>query len=77
MDTINELINVLQGVIIAGLTLRMIALCIRLQHDAEEAEVYKKRIKHNIVILIIVVCIVAIKTCIQSYYGALYAQPIL
>lgn len=71
MDTINQLISLMQIFFGLGIVARIIMLCIRLQHDGEEEAVYKKRIKHSIIMLVIVTAISGIKALIEYYYGVI------
>ncbi len=53
MDTINVLSACMQGILSAGIIMRIIFCAVRLSHEEEEAGRYKKRIRNSIIILII------------------------
>ena len=67
MDTINALCACVQGILSAGIILRIIFCAIKLAHEEEEAGRYKKRIRNCAVILIIAQLIFPIKDLIVYY----------
>lgn len=48
MDTINTLSVCMQGIISAGLIMRVIFCATRLMHEEDEAARYKKRIRNSL-----------------------------
>lgn len=69
MDTINALCACVQGILSAGIIMRIIFCAIKLTHEEEEAGRYKKRIRNCAVILIIAQLIFPIKDLIVYYLG--------
>ena len=69
MDTINTLSICMQGIISAGLIMRVIFCATRLMHEEDEAPRYKKRIRNSVVMLIIAQLIFPIKEILISYLG--------
>lgn len=69
MDTLNTLSLCIQGIISAGLIMRIIFCAIKLMHEEDEAARYKKRIKNSVVMLIIAQLIFPIKEILISYFG--------
>lgn len=69
MDTINTLSICMQGIISAGLIMRVIFCATRLMHEEYEAARYKKRIRNSVVMLIIAQLIFPIKEILISYLG--------
>lgn len=69
MDTINTLSICMQGIISAGLIMRVIFCATRLMHKEDEAARYKKRIRNSVVMLIIAQLIFPIKEILISYLG--------
>lgn len=67
MDTINALCACVQGILSAGIVMRIIFCAVRLSHEEEEAGRYKKRIRNCAVILIIAQLIFPIKDLIVYY----------
>ena len=53
MDTINTLSVCMQGIISAGLLMRIIFCAVRLTHEEEESGRYRRRIKNTLVMLVI------------------------
>ncbi len=72
MDTINTLSICMQGIISAGLIMRVIFCATRLMHEEDEAARYKKRIRNSVVMLIIAQLIFPIKETLISYLGSGY-----
>ena len=72
MDTINTLSICMQGIISAGLIMRVIFCATRLMHEEDEATRYKKRIRNSVVMLIIAQLIFPIKEILISYLGSGY-----
>lgn len=72
MDTINTLSICMQGIISAGLIMRVIFCATRLMHEEDEAAGYKKRIRNSVVMLIIAQLIFPIKEILISYLGSGY-----
>ena len=68
MERLNEISRYLQGLILLGVTLRVIFCFVRLQSAEEERELYKKRIKHAIMFLIFSQLAFVIKDIVVSYY---------
>ena len=64
MDTLNTLSLCMQGIISAGLIMRIIFCAIKLMHEEDEAARYKK-----VVMLIIAQLIFPIKEILTSYLG--------
>ncbi len=70
MDTLNNIINVLQTIIIpSGLIMRVLYCLIKMMYSEDEIPVYKKRIVNIIVFGIIAELILSIKDMIRGYYG--------
>lgn len=69
MDTLNTLSLCMQGIISAGLIMRIIFCTTKLMHEEDEAARYKKRIKNSVVMLIISQLIFPIKEILISYLG--------
>lgn len=70
METLNELINVLQTIIIpAGVVLRVVYCLIKMMYSEDELCIYKKRIVNIIIFGIIAEIIISIKDMIRGYYG--------
>lgn len=69
METLNNLSHVLQGLILAGLSLRVVFCMIKLSHEEEEQARYKKRIKNCIIAAVISQIIFVIKDLLISYLG--------
>ncbi len=70
METLNELINVLQTIIIpAGVVLRVVYCLIKMMYSEDETSIYKKRIVNIIIFGIIAEIIISIKDMIRGYYG--------
>lgn len=67
-DAINQVIYVAQALVLLGIAVRVIFCCIKLQHETQEAETYKKRIKNSFVIAIAVLLIFTIYDTILYYY---------
>lgn len=59
----------MQGLISAGIVMRIIFCAIKMMHEEDEAARYKKRIKNSIIMLIIAQLIFPIKEIIVSYLG--------
>lgn len=72
MDTINTLSICMQGILSAGIVMRIIFCAVRLTHEEEEAVRYKKRIRNSVIILIITQLIFPIKELIIYYFGKGY-----
>lgn len=72
MDTINTLSVCMQGILSAGIVMRIIFCAVRLAHEEEEAGRYKKRIKNSVIILIIAQLIFPLKELIIYYLGKGY-----
>lgn len=72
MDTINTLSICMQGILSAGIVMRIIFCAVKLTHEEEEAGRYKKRIKNSVIILIIAQLIFPLKELIVSYLGKGY-----
>ncbi len=72
MDTINVLSACMQGILSAGIIMRIIFCAVRLSHEEEEAGRYKKRIRNSIIILIITQLIFPIKDLLIEYLGKGY-----
>lgn len=70
METLNELINVLQTIIIpTGVVLRVVYCLIKMMYSEDETSIYKKRIVNIIIFGIIAEIIISIKDMIRGYYG--------
>ncbi len=69
METLDALSNVMQGLILAGLALRVIICAIKLQHEEEEQSRYKKRIRNCIIAAVITELVYVIKNLLVSYLG--------
>ena len=69
MDTLNTLSLCMQGIISAGLIMRIIFCATKLMHEEGEAARYKRRIKNSVVMLIIAQLIFPIKEILISYLG--------
>ena len=69
MDTLNTLSLCMQGIISAGLIMRIIFCATKLMHEEAEAARYKRRIKNSVVMLIIAQLIFPIKEILISYLG--------
>lgn len=72
MDTINTLSICMQGILSAGIVMRIIFCAVKLTHEEEEAGRYKKRIKNSVIILIIAQLIFPLKELIIYYLGKGY-----
>ena len=72
MDTISVLCTIVQGMLSAGILMRIIFCAVRLTHEEEEAGRYKKRIRNCIIVLIIAQLIFPIKDLIVYYLGRGY-----
>ena len=72
MDTINTLSICMQGILSAGIVMRIIFCAVRLTHEEDEAPRYKKRIRNSVIILIITQLIFPLKELIIYYLGKGY-----
>ena len=72
METINTLCICVQGIISAGLVMRIIFCAIKLTHEEDEAPRYKKRIRNCVVMAIIAQLIFPIKEMLTYYFGSGY-----
>lgn len=72
MDTINALSICMQGILSAGIVMRIIFCAVRLTHEEEEAGRYKKRIRNSVIILIITQLIFPLKELLINYLGKGY-----
>lgn len=72
METLNTLSICMQGIISAGLIMRVIFCAVRLTHEEDEASRYKKRIKNSVIMLIIAQLIFPIKELLVTYLGSGY-----
>ena len=72
METLNTLSICMQGIISAGLIMRVIFCAVRLTHEEDEASRYKKRIKNSVIMLIITQLIFPIKELLVTYLGSGY-----
>ncbi len=72
METLNTLSICMQGIISAGLIMRVIFCSVRLTHEEDEAGRYKKRIKNSVIMLIIAQLIFPIKELLVTYLGSGY-----
>lgn len=72
METLNTLSICMQGIISAGLIMRVIFCAVRLTHEEDEAGRYKKRIKNSAIMLIITQLIFPIKELLVTYLGSGY-----
>lgn len=72
MDTINTLSVCMQGIISAGLLMRIIFCAVRLTHEEEESGRYSRRIKNSLVILVIAQLIFPLKELLIFYFGSGY-----
>ena len=72
MDTINTLSVCMQGIISAGLLMRIIFCAVRLTHEEEESGRYRRRIKNSLVMLVIAQLIVPLKELLIFYFGSGY-----
>lgn len=71
MDTINTLSVCMQGIISAGLLMRIIFCAVRLTHE-EESGRYSRRIKNSLVMLVIAQLIFPLKELLIFYFGSGY-----
>lgn len=69
MEQINTLCVCMQGIISAGIIMRITFCAIKLMHEEDEAARYKKRIRNSAVMLIIAQLIFPIKEILISYFG--------
>lgn len=69
MDTLNTLSLCMQGIISAGLIMRIIFCATKLMHEEDEAVRYKKRIRNSVIMLIIAQLIFPFKEILISYLG--------
>lgn len=72
METLNNLSRVLQGLILAGLALRVVICMIKLTHEEEEQARYKKRIRNCAIAAVISQLIFVIKDLLVGYLGSGY-----
>ena len=72
MDTINTLSICMQGILSAGIVMRIIFCAVKLTHEEDEAPRYKKRIRNSVIILIITQLIFPLKELIIYYLGKGY-----
>lgn len=72
MDTINTLSVCMQGIISAGLLMRIIFCAVRLTHEEEESVRYSRRIKNSLVMLVIAQLIFPLKELLIFYFGSGY-----
>lgn len=72
MDTINTLCACMQGILSAGIIMRIIFCAVRLTHEDDEASRYKKRIKNSVIMLIIAQLIFPLKELLVYYLGKGY-----
>lgn len=71
METLNNLSRVLQGLILAGLALRVVICMIKLTNEEEQAR-YKKRIRNCAIAAVISQLIFVIKDLLVGYLGSGY-----
>lgn len=72
METLNNLSRVLQGLIFAGLAMRVVFCMIKLTHEEEEQARYKKRIRNCAIAAVITQLIFLIKDLLIGYLGSGY-----
>ena len=70
MDTINTLSVCMQGIISAGLLMRIIFCAVRLTHEEEESGRYRRRIKNSLVMLVIAQLIFPLKELLIFFFGS-------
>jgi hypothetical protein len=68
MDTINEISGFIQILILLGVTARIIFCFIRLQSAEEDSGLYKKRLKHALLFLILSQLAFVIKDMMLTYF---------
>ncbi|MCL2086181.1 MAG: hypothetical protein FWH05_01125 [Oscillospiraceae bacterium] len=69
MDKINEVSRYIQILLLLGVTIRVVFCFIRLQSAEEDGELYKKRLKHAVLFLLISQLVFIIKDIVVSYFG--------
>lgn len=72
METLNNLSRVLQGLIFAGLAMRVVFCMIKLTHEEGEQARYKKRIRNCAIAAVITQLIFLIKDLLIGYLGSGY-----
>ncbi len=72
METLDALSNAMQGLILAGLAMRIVYCCVKLQHEEEEQARYKKRIRNCVIAAVITELVYVIKNLLVSYLGSGY-----
>lgn len=68
MNTLLEVITVMQSILLLGFTVRLIICCIQLAHNADEKPQIIQRMKHILVAAVIVIVIFPIKALVEYYY---------
>lgn len=68
MDTLNSLINVMLGLISAGVSVKIAIHSFVLMFNVEEKETYIKKIKNCIIAFIVSTSIFSIKLIIEHYF---------
>lgn len=68
MDRIQELIAVVLGLLPAGAAVRGIYCLIKMQMDAEQVGLYKRRLINLLIFTVIAECAVGVMYCVYAYF---------
>ena len=70
MDTLNQLTNVMLGIITAGSGFRLVFCAVRRCFaDENEAQQLNKRMKHSVIFLVLALTAIAMKNVAVHYFG--------
>lgn len=70
METLNQIISWVLGILVAGTIVIILISLLQAQLDAENREIYIKKIKNAIFFLIFAIAVFQIKNLIFSYFGS-------
>lgn len=69
METLNSLINVMLGLISAGVVVKIISHLLGLILNIDEKETYIKKIKNCLIAFVLSSSVFAVKEIIEYYFG--------
>ncbi len=68
MNTLSEIITVMQSILLLGFTVRLVICCIQLANNADEKPQIIQRMKHILIAAVIVIVILPIRALVEYYY---------
>ncbi|MBR3255891.1 MAG: hypothetical protein IKF97_06775 [Clostridia bacterium] len=74
METLNQIISWVLGILTAGTIVIILISLLQAQLDAENRETYIKKIKNAIIFLVIALAVFQIKNLVFSYFGSPHFQ---